>query len=70
LGQSAHFGEDVVERLLAALGEGIRSVAIRAAEIAGGEPDKNALQPGEGAFALEAQVDFVDDQRVRHRVEG
>ena len=46
-----------------ALVEGVRRVAIAAAEVAGGQPDEDAGQPGEGALALEAPVDLVDHQR-------
>ena len=48
--------------------EGISGVAIRAAQVAGGEPDENARQTCECAFALQTQVDFVDDQCVGHAV--
>ena len=62
-----HLGQNFRERFLFAFGEGVGGVAIGAAQIAGGEPDENARQPGEGAFALQAQIDFVDDERVGHR---
>ena len=48
------------------MGEGVGGVAIRAAQIASCEPDENARQAGEGAFALQAQIDFIDDERVGH----
>ena len=65
-GEALDFGYDFGERTLASLGKGIRSIAIGAAQIARREPHKDARQPGEGAFALQAQVDFIDDQRVGH----
>ena len=58
--------QDFLQRHLFAFGEGVGGVAVGAAQVAGGEPDENARQPGEGAFALQAQIDFVDDQRVGH----
>ena len=36
-------------------------------QVARGEPDEDAGQPGERAFALQTQVDFVDDQRFGHQ---
>ena len=68
-GQFAHFCQDFLQRHFFAFGEGVGGVAIGAAQIAGGEPDENARQAGEGAFALQAQIDFVDDQRVGHRLQ-
>jgi hypothetical protein len=47
-------------------GKGICGVAIRAAQIARRKTDENAWQPGEGAFALQAQIDFVDDEGAAH----
>ena len=66
LGPPPNFFQDFRERSFFTFGEGIRGVAIRAAQIAGGEPDENARQPGKGAFALQAQINFVDDERVGH----
>jgi hypothetical protein len=51
---------------LASFRERIRRVAVGAAEVAGGEAHKDTRQAGEGAFALQAEEDFVDDQRVAH----
>jgi len=65
-GQFFHGGQNVGERFLFAFGESVSRIAIRAAEIARGEADKNARQPGKSAFTLQAQIDFVDDERVGH----
>src|ERR1700694_5960078 len=62
-----NFRARFLERFLFAFGEGIRRVAIRTAKIARRQPHKNAWQPGEGAFTLQAQIDFVDDERIGHR---
>ena len=53
----------VVEAEDLALGEGVRRVAVDAPQVAGGQPDKDARQPGERALALEAAIDLVDHQR-------
>jgi hypothetical protein len=60
------FGENVLQRSLLAFGESVSGVAVGAAEVAGGEPDENAGQPGKGAFTLQAQIYFIDDQRLGH----
>ena len=65
-GQLADFFQNFRERLFFALGEGVGGVAVGAAQVAGGEPDEDARQAGEGAFALEAQIDFVDDEGAGH----
>jgi len=65
--ETVDFGADFFERLFLAAGEGVSGVAIGAAEVAGSEADKNAGQPREGAFTLQAQVDFIDVQRLGHR---
>jgi len=61
--QTIDFTEDFRHFHFPALGESIRSVAIRAAQIAGGQPDENARQTSKGAFPLQAQIDFIDYQR-------
>ena len=50
------------QRLFSALGKSISRITIRTAQVAGSQPDEDARQAGEGAFTLQAQVDFVDDQ--------
>ena len=60
------FGDNLVDDHRLAAGESVRGVAVGAAEVAAGEPDEGARQPGEGALALNAQVDFVNQQRVGH----
>ena len=64
--QFFYFGQNIGERFLFSFRERVGGVAIRAAEVAGGEADENARQPGEGAFPLQAQIDFVDDERFGH----
>ena len=64
-----YFSQNFRQRHFFAFGEGVGGVAIGAAQVAGGEPDENARQPGKGAFALQAQIDFVDDQRVGHHLQ-
>ena len=48
------------------LRESISGIAIGAAKIAGGKTNKDAGQPGPGAFALKTQVNFIDCQCVGH----
>jgi len=47
----------------------IGGVAIGTAQVTGGQADKDAGQSGKGAFALQAQVNLVDDQSVGHQRE-
>ena len=65
-GKRRDFVENFLERHFRTFGEGVSRVAIRAAKITGGEADKNARQAREGAFALQAEIDFVDDQCFGH----
>ena len=65
-GQFADSGEDFRDSHFFALGEGVRGVAIRAAEIAGGQARENARQTGERAFPLHAQINFVNGDCFRH----
>jgi len=44
-----HFRENFRESFLFPFGEGIGGVAVGATEVAGGEADENARQPGESA---------------------
>lgn len=46
--------------------ESICRVAIRAAQITPRQADEDARQTREGAFALQAQVYFVDNQCLAH----
>ncbi len=48
------FRLDIVECSFRALRKGVSRVAVGAAEVAGGEADEDARQPGERAFALQA----------------
>src|SRR5438132_9494543 len=61
-----NFNENIPERPFFTLVERVSRVAIRTTQIARGQPHKNAGQSGEGAFALDAQINFVDDERVAH----
>ena len=58
--------QNLRERLLFALGEGVGGVAVGTAEVAAGQPDENARQPGKGAFALQAQINLIDDNSANH----
>ena len=57
---------DLRELHAVTLFEGVGGIAVGTAQIAGSETNENAGQAGEGAFALQAQVNFIDHQRVRH----
>jgi hypothetical protein len=65
-GEAVDFGQDIREGEFAAFGECVGGVAVGATEVASGKADENAGEAGEGAFALEAQVDLVDNERVGH----
>ena len=69
-GQTTNFRQHFRQRLFFALREGIRGVAIGAAQVARRQPYENAGQTGKGAFALQAQIDFVDDECFRHFVQS
>ena len=60
------FSDDLIDGHCLAAGERVRGVAVGAAEVAAGEADEGARQPGKGALALDAQVDFMNQQRVAH----
>ena len=51
---------------LASFGKGVGCIAIRTAQVAGRQPYKNARQPRKGALALQAEINFIDDQRFGH----
>jgi hypothetical protein len=42
--------------------EGIRRVAVAAAQVASGEADKGERYPAQGGFALEASEELADEQ--------
>ena len=52
--------EDLVKRSLFPFEERILRVAIRAPQVATGQPDKYTREPGPRALALDRLVDFVD----------
>jgi hypothetical protein len=60
--------DNIRERHFFPLGKSVSGVAIGTAQITGGKTDENAGQPGEGAFALQTQIDFVDDECIGHRL--
>ncbi len=47
-------------------GEGISGVAVGAAKVATGEPHEDTRPAGESAFALQAEVNFMDAQCAAH----
>ncbi len=44
----------------------VRCIAIRAAQVTCSKPYKNARQARKSAFALQAQINLIDLQSVRH----
>jgi hypothetical protein len=62
--QSFDFGSDVFQRLLFSFRKRIRGIAIGTAQIARGKPHENARQTRKGAFTLQAQINFIDDERL------
>ena len=58
---------DVRQRFFLPLLERVGRIAIGAAQITRGEPDKNARQSCERAFALQAQVNLIDDECIGHQ---
>lgn len=59
--------ENVGNGLFSPFGERVGGVAIGTTKVASGQSHEDAGQAGESAFALQAQVDFVDDQCFGHR---
>jgi len=70
LGVAFGLGGDLVldggERHCFAAGEGVSGVAVGAAKVAAGEPHEDTRPPGESAFALEAEINFMDAQCAAH----
>ena len=66
LRQAQDVGAHFTEFTLLSFGERVSRVAIGATQIARSESHEDARQTGESAFALQTQIDFVDDQRFRH----
>src|SRR5882724_8467797 len=64
--QAPDFGQDRVECLFGSLRECRSGVAIGTAQIASRQANKNAREPRKGAFPLQTQVNFVDDQVIGH----
>jgi hypothetical protein len=46
--------------------ECISCIAVGTTEITGGQSNENTGKPSKGAFALQTQVDFVDDKGIGH----
>ena len=62
--------DDVVDAHRFAALERINRIAVGAAQIAAGQPDKGARQPSKGTLALNAEIYFVNQQRLVHGYEG
>ena len=60
------FLQRVRQGFLLTLRESVGRVAIRASQIARREPRKNAGQPRESALTLQAQINFINNQRISH----
>jgi len=69
LRQPSHIRLNLLKAAFLSFSEGIGCVAIRASQIAGRQPDEDARQSRKRAFALQAQVNLVDDYCVRHQRE-
>ena len=65
-GQSVDPGQDFRQGYFPALGEGVGGVAIGAAQIAGSQAHEDTGPAGPGAFALQAEINLVDDQSPGH----
>ena len=63
---SGDFVLDGGERHCFTAGEGISGVAVGAAKVATGEAHEDTRPPGESAFALEAEINFMDAQCAAH----
>ena len=63
---SGDFVLDGGERHCFTAGEGISGVAVGAAKVATGEAHEDTRPPGESAFALEAEINFMDAQCTAH----
>ena len=64
--EALHFRQNLCQFALFSLGEGVGGVAVGTAQVAGGKPEEHARQAGKSAFALQAQIDFVDNEGVGH----
>jgi hypothetical protein len=60
--QTIDFAHDVHQFPASSFFESIRSIAIGTAQVASGQPHKNAREPSEGAFTLQAQINLIDDE--------
>lgn len=60
-GEFVDLFQDLHEGLFFSLSKRVSGVAIRTPQVTGGETDEHARQAGKSAFALQAQVDFIDD---------
>ena len=66
-GQLINLRTNIRERLFLSFRERVRGIAIGTAQVARGEPNENARQTRKGALTLQAQIDFIDDQRAGHK---
>src|SRR5436189_205306 len=58
--QAVDLGQDLVERHLASAVEGVRRIAIAAAQVAAGRADEGAGATGESGLPLDAGIDLGD----------
>lgn len=64
--KSENFSLDFFPAFSCPFGKGVSRIAIRAAQIARRQPDKNTRQSGKGALSLQGQINLVDNQARRH----
>jgi hypothetical protein len=57
-------GHDIIEAANLTLVEGVQRIAIDLSQVAGCQPDEDAGQPGERAFAVQTAIDLMDQRRV------
>jgi len=68
--ESVNLRPNIRERTALTLGEGVSGVAVGTTEITSGQSHKNAREAGEGAFTLQTEIDFIDDETAWHVVEA
>lgn len=62
-----NFSKNFFQRLFFPFSESVSRIAVRAAQVTSGQPNKNARQACKSTFTLQAQINFVDHQCLRHR---
>jgi hypothetical protein len=65
-GQPMNLSANFLERAAFAFRESVGGIAIGAAQVASGQTHKHTGQPCESAFALETEINLVDDQSIGH----